>query len=390
MSESTGAPKNRSEPLLEAVDYLSQCLDHEKCWSCGCFLNAINRLNDTCPSEYRCTEFEQLIKRSTEVTGEAKYDCRGCEICYPALAANALGKGLADLRIDIDACAHPETDIRKGWPPLPGDYHVKAYQAPVAICTLNSTNLAAEIGSKTNSSISIVGSLSTENLGIERVITNVVGNPCIRFLILCGADSKQAVGHLPGQSFIALAENGVDGSMRIKGARGRRPVLQNVSAGAVDHFLETVKVIDMIGDEDASSIIRNAEEFSDQNPGPARPFDSETDVRVIDGYLPKTATLDPSGYFVIHLDMSNQRIFLEHYQNSGVIDVILKGMTAAEVYIPAIENGLISRLDHAAYLGRELANAEFALTTGQVFVQDAAPATSRQRASSGCLCTSCC
>jgi tetrahydromethanopterin S-methyltransferase subunit A len=41
--------------------------------------------------------------------------------------------------------------------------------------------------------------------------------------------------------------------------------------------------------------------------------------------------------------------------------------------MPAVDRGLLSRLDHAAYLGRELARAEQALAAGQPFIQDAAP-----------------
>jgi tetrahydromethanopterin S-methyltransferase subunit A len=66
-------------------------------------------------------------------------------------------------------------------------------------------------------------------LGIERIIRNTLANPNIRFLILCGADTQQAIGHLPGQSLQSLFENGVDERRRIRGARGKRPVLKNVS-----------------------------------------------------------------------------------------------------------------------------------------------------------------
>ena len=38
--------------------------------------------------------------------------------------------------------------------------------------------------------------------------------------------------------------------------------------------------------------------------------------------------------------------------------------SAAEVYMTAIERGLLTRLDHAAYLGRELARAEHAMSSG--------------------------
>ena len=47
--------------------------------------------------------------------------------------------------------------------------------------------------------------------------------------------------------------------------------------------------------------------------------------------------------------------------------------TAAELYHPAIERGLVSRLDHAAYLGRELSRAEHSLISGEPYIQDAAP-----------------
>jgi len=40
--------------------------------------------------------------------------------------------------------------------------------------------------------------MHTENLGIERLITNILANPEIRFLILCGEDTQKAVGHLLG------------------------------------------------------------------------------------------------------------------------------------------------------------------------------------------------
>ena len=48
----------------------------------------------------------------------------------------------------------------------------------------------------------------------------------------------------------------------------------------------------------------------------------------------------------------------------------------------AIERVLLTRLDHAAYLGRELARAEHALSSGEAYVQDAAP----EQCSRDCSC----
>jgi tetrahydromethanopterin S-methyltransferase subunit A len=54
-----------------------------------------------------------------------------------------------------------------------------------------------------------------------------------------------------------------------------------------------------------------------------------------------------------------------------------------------IDRGLISRLDHAAYLGRELARAEESLRSGEPFVQDAAPEKPLVLSTSPCTCAAC-
>lgn len=46
------------------------------------------------------------------------------------------------------------------------------------------------------------------------------------------------------------------------------------------------------------------------------------------------------------------------------------GDDAKSISDTVVENKLISRLDHAAYLGRELKKAEIALKLGKNYVQD--------------------
>jgi tetrahydromethanopterin S-methyltransferase subunit A len=47
--------------------------------------------------------------------------------------------------------------------------------------------------------------------------------------------------------------------------------------------------------------------------------------------------------------------------------------TDGYAYASALEGGLLSRLDHAAYPGRELARSEHALDSGTRHQQDSAP-----------------
>ncbi len=56
-----------------------------------------------------------------------------------------------------------------------------------------------------------------------------------------------------------------------------------------------------------------------------------------------------------------------------MLDCVVQGPTPTAVYAEIVKRGLVSQLDHAAYIGRELANAERSLKTGEPYVQDRAP-----------------
>jgi tetrahydromethanopterin S-methyltransferase subunit A len=229
--------------------------------------------------------------------------------------------------------------------------------------------------------------LHTENLGIERLISNVITNPHIRFVVACGPDSRQAIGHLPGQSLVALAQNGTDQHQRIIGAKGKRPVLRNLEPRAIQHFRHTAEVVDLVGVSDLEAILYAVWSCGGRNPGPASPFAGSRAIEPVPGNVPARMILDPAGYFVILPDRARRLMSLEHYANNGVLTTVIEGHTAAELYMEAIERKLVSRLDHAAYLGRELARTEHALSSGQRYVQDAAPEI---ESSSHCGCTAPC
>ncbi|MCL5878059.1 MAG: dihydropteroate synthase-like protein [Candidatus Bathyarchaeota archaeon] len=84
-------------------------------------------------------------------------------------------------------------------------------------------------------------------------------------------------------------------------------------------------------------------------------------------------SLDAAGVFKIAIDRTDGNLVAAHYRSSDVTKPlnIVKGKTAANVYNKILALGLVSMLDHAAYLGKELAKAEVALETGKEYVQDA-------------------
>jgi len=80
---------------------------------------------------------------------------------------------------------------------------------------------------------------------------------------------------------------------------------------------------------------------------------------------------DPRGYFTIKVE--NGLIVVEHWLNDGrKTKYEFRGRSSEEIYRQILNENLVSRLDHAAYLGKELARAEEALKTGKKYVQDKA------------------
>ncbi len=241
----------------------------------------------------------------------------------------------------------------------------------MAICTLADTDLPSEIESAgLLDRIAIVGPLATENLGIERLVRNVVSNPSIRFLVLCGRDSR---GHRAGQATLALRQNGVDESARILGAMGPRPVLKNISPEEIAAFRRNVVVLDEIDTKSVDRIASAVASCLAQPCGEVPPLPRKThQMKAL--YAEPTRNrdwvYDPEGFFVVLLDRDAKALVCEHYTPDGTLNEVIRGTKAADIANTAIRRGLLSRLDHAAYLGRELAGAEAALALGLPYIQD--------------------
>lgn len=368
-----------ADPIGVVREQIANGIAARKCHPCGCFQSTVEALAS---SELAPSLADDLA--SARATFQPKkYDCLGCAECFPAIAANAVADVLAASG-GLDLCPVEESDERAGWPPLAGDYHVIRYGAPVAVCTLNSDNVASELAAARPEGLAVVGSMHTENLGIERVIRNVNANPHIRFLILCGEDTEQAIGHLPGQSLESLFREGMDDRQRIVGALGKRPVLKNVTREQIASFLQQVELVPMIGEREAAKLAEVIERLNAEGREPFVGGVQDAAMSVIEASEPARMVQDPSGYFVVYPDRSRRRIVLEHYAKDGVLHAIIEGEKEGAIYATAIERGLLSRLDHAAYLGRELARASRALETGEPYVQDRAPERQETATTTSC------
>ena len=105
--------------------------------------------------------------------------------------------------------------------------------------------------------------------------------------------------------------------------------------------------------------------------------------------------LDPNGYFIIKVNLEEKKIILEHFLNNineegyaldpetnepikcdskskRVSNEFFEGISAKQLGILITEerNDLITRFDHALYLGRELQKAEECLYKKLPYIQD--------------------
>lgn len=159
----------------------------------------------------------------------------------------------------------------EGWPVISGDYIVGDPESPVAVTTLAS-HIEGEL-----SGAAIAGPCKTENLGVEKVVANIISNPNIRFLILSGAEVQ---GHITGQSFKALHENGCDPEKKsINGATGAIPFVENIPLEGIDRFQQQLEVVDMIDVEDTGAIQAKINECIEKDPGA---FEEEAMVISVD------------------------------------------------------------------------------------------------------------
>ena len=84
----------------------------------------------------------------------------------------------------------------------------------------------------------------------------------------------------------------------------------------------------------------------------------------------KEFVMDPHGYFLIRIDSEKKVIEVGLCRELNKVSVKIIGMKPLEIYQTIIKHHLISRFDHAAYLGRELQKAYIALQKGIPYVQD--------------------
>lgn len=136
------------------------------------------------------------------------------------------------------------------YPPEEGRYLRGNDYSPVAVVVLLNApyekipleverlvRIAVETGA------ALAGTLQTANIGLENIVANVVANPNIRYLVLCGIE---VAGHKAGDALIALIKNGVNERRIIMGTDAPTAYLFNIPLKAIERFRKQVMLINLM------------------------------------------------------------------------------------------------------------------------------------------------
>ncbi|MFN8640032.1 MAG: DUF4346 domain-containing protein [Dehalococcoidia bacterium] len=258
-----------------------------------------------------------------------------------------------------------DVDREDRWPIIGGRYVVGNPARSVAVCTLASSDLVDEFEGRDE--VAVVGRLYTLNLGLEKLVWNVIANPAIRFLLLCGNDVTGIA-----KSVVRLHTEGVDAEHRIVGAEGYQPFVHNLAPEEIAAFQQRVELVDCIGMTDVDEILGVARTLEARTPGPAERGVRHAFPEPLSAVPNRMGdiTLDGLGMFLVGIERGTGTITLDHYSADRRYLGTFTGASAEAICHTLVREGVVSELSHAAYLGREVAKAEEAIRWGLQFEQD--------------------
>ena len=135
----------------------------------------------------------------------------------------------------------------KGLYPWGGDIEEGNPKSSVAVVTMSERIKLPE------DKVALWGRMMTENLGVEKVVANIISNPRIRHLVLFGKDIR---GHKSGETLLCLHRNGIDEDNRVKETTGAMPYIENIDTDAIERFQKQIEIVNLLGVTDDNVLLK--------------------------------------------------------------------------------------------------------------------------------------
>src|ERR1700730_7085843 len=360
-----------------ALHEIAGGMELKKCRKCGCMKDALDQAGRAFESSEE-QEIRSLLPRISDYQAGMELLANHFDEVELDTCGSGDEHGSGGIKSAVASSnRYASSSATAAWPPHPGDYILSNPEGTVAICTLSNLDLPGGLIAAGEPAVAIAGRCDTENIGIEKVVLNLLANPRIRWLVICGNEAK---GHRAGDAFLRLKERGVDADMRVLESASWRPILKNLTLLDVAQFRQQIEEVNLIGVTDIEGILAAVRDCSHRPAqafpaGPAKAATREDALAAIEhipAKAPKQLRLDRAGFFIVLPQPQKGLIICEHYENNGRLAHVIEGRQAALIASTVVERGFVTQLDHAAYLGRELAKAETALSDCITYEQDAA------------------
>lgn len=273
----------------------------------------------------------------------------------------ALAENLkAFLKRKLRAARRPDT-----WPFVPGRYNVVDETAPVIVVMPDNDMLADVLSALSVNGLCMVSPTCRSVSDVEKLIRNVEANLAVHCIILAGGEEGKEYPAVEALCAIFDNDEGIsDKARRI--AHGTRGKLKAFDFDALQKRVNVVNMLDCVEvDKIVAGVVKHGTEGQRPDAGfVLQGYDTTLGVQrvIAPSDIEHEMHPDKAGRFIIGIDKKS--IILEHYNSKGEMLRLIQGSSARDLCITLIRNGWVSRLDHAAYLGRELERAEIALRDG--------------------------
>lgn len=256
------------------------------------------------------------------------------------------------------------------WPFLPGKYYILDDSAPVIVVMPDNEPLAESLVALSVRGLCMVSPVCRSVADIEKLTVNVEANMAIHGIVLAGGEDRA----YPAMEALTAIFGGNDeiSEKAASLAHAVRGKLKSFDFAALE---SRVRIENLLSCVDVDKIIAAVNKLASDGIRPSTGFvvqsyDSTLGVeRVIAPTdISHDLQADKAGSYVI--GVGKKSIVIEHHNSKGELLRLIEGANARDLCVMLIRNGWISRLDHAAYLGRELTLAEIALQKGLPYKQD--------------------
>jgi ferredoxin len=152
-----------------------------------------------------------------------------------------------------------------------------------------------------------------------------------------------------------LIDSSEEGSLLCKEVECNIPQIQKITSAARTCPTNAIRVADMDSNLELVGVHIHADEAQEH-------IADYDDIRDF--------VLDTAGYLLIRINETTKELEVGFCGKRNTVEVIVRGSKPVDVYHTMAKLHLITRMEHASYLGRELQKAYLCLKAGKKYIQD--------------------